>query len=151
MVSKREEILGAVPFQSLPPLIRREVLELRKSRRNRLAIGAILPIVLGHSIANGRTFLDKEVFGAYLANRFNKDVQKRTANAGELVAEYRGEAPYYSHPAIEAFLKQGATHVLVDRKLNVHFVKAPKYEGKVRIPFVGRMRVPIDTRARKEK
>ncbi len=109
-------------------------------------MGAVSAVGFVSSAARPAT-LGGAILAVSLTEDYDKKVRSWTKQVGATAA-WEGnlgntEKWRKSEPRIRAFLESGATHVFVDRKLNLHFIRAPKYEGKEHLPFIGRMRAPL--------
>ena len=145
MVSRNEQHLGVITYESLPHMLKFGLQSLKKERQKRLAMGTVAAVTTGIATVAGKPATFSLAIGATsLTLDYNKKIRRSTANVGARTAMAGNpERMWEAEPRIKAFMESGATHVFVDRKLNLHFIRAPKYAGKAHLPFLGRMRAPL--------
>lgn len=142
-------VLGSVNYHALPSELRKKLDRVKNARNLRLFVGtatalSLAPLAVygigairGHGLAFPwfQTLLAGSI--ATLTPGENEKVRGATLEIGQMLRDHR------THPTIAHFLSQGATHVLIDRQKNIHFVKAPEQKGRPFRPLVGRMRAPL--------
>ncbi len=153
----RGEILGSVKYDDLPRNVQDEVISL--ARKRALIKLNMTEIAAGATIFGlGAAFrIDKMVeaagdpralaiaipvggiaVGIEGSMKRNRDLIRAHAQISGAVYDARTE------PHFKQFYDKGATHLLVDRKRNIHFVKAPdRFTGKMFRPLFSRTRTPV--------
>ncbi len=163
---KGGELLGHIPYSELPSPVKYLINEVdlsdssnpergvKLARRDRKfqiaklvvlpAIGVVSHFTQLHRIVNtspGVAALAFALGTAYEAMELpahNAEVTRATLKITKALLNS-------NHAKVDSFLAKGATHALIDRKGNVHFVKAPsKLANKPFRPIFGRLRAPLE-------
>ncbi|MDP3742232.1 MAG: hypothetical protein Q8R15_02865 [Candidatus Micrarchaeota archaeon] len=162
---KGGEFLGVLSYRELPQPLLNKALTVRRVRMFSNAsiiyatqlpvIGAVLhftgvpkmfEIVTGGKVPSWSIPL---IFGTGVLYH-GLDALDRAEQVRHSMKQLSDEIDLHSshNENIKRFIKQGATHVFVDRQANIHFVKAPEQLlGTSFRPIVGRMRSPISRAA----